>query len=184
MLERMRSVTQHLSAMIEEILAFTSLEEGREIVRPTEFLAADLVRAAAAVVEPLARQKKLGSRSACPADADPHDERHRQGRGRSSSTCRQRGEVHRRGEVSVRARATRRTTSVHRCATRASGSRAATCDACSSRSRRSTPGSRAVTAAPGSVSTSRARLASCSAGASRSRSEPGKGSTFTVVLRR
>ena len=38
----MRSVTMHLSAMIEEILAFTSLEEGREIVRPTEFLAEDL----------------------------------------------------------------------------------------------------------------------------------------------
>ena len=45
--------------MIEEVLAFSSLEEGREVVRPTEFLAADLVRAAAAVVEPLARQKRL-----------------------------------------------------------------------------------------------------------------------------
>ena len=58
-LERMRSVTMHLSAMIEEILAFTSLEEGREVVRPTEFLVADLVRAAVAVVQPLADQKKL-----------------------------------------------------------------------------------------------------------------------------
>jgi signal transduction histidine kinase len=58
-LERMRSVTTHLSAMIEEILAFTSLEEGRETVRPTEFLAEDLVRAALAVVEPLAEQKAL-----------------------------------------------------------------------------------------------------------------------------
>jgi signal transduction histidine kinase len=58
-LERMRSVTMHLSAMIEEILAFTSLEEGREFVRPTEFLVADLVRAAVAVVQPLADQKKL-----------------------------------------------------------------------------------------------------------------------------
>jgi len=58
-LERMRSVTMHLSAMIEEILAFTNLEEGREVVRPTEFLAADLVRAAIAVVQPLADQKKL-----------------------------------------------------------------------------------------------------------------------------
>ena len=57
--ERMRSVTMHLSAMIEEILAFTSLEEGREIVRPSEFLAEDLVRAAAAVIDPLARQKGL-----------------------------------------------------------------------------------------------------------------------------
>jgi len=57
--ERMRSVTTHLSAMIEEILAFTSLEEGREMLRPSEFLAEDLVRAAAAVIEPLAIQKGL-----------------------------------------------------------------------------------------------------------------------------
>jgi signal transduction histidine kinase len=57
--ERMRSVTTHLSAMIEEILAFTSLEEGREMVRPSEFLAEDLVRAAAAVIEPLASQKGI-----------------------------------------------------------------------------------------------------------------------------
>jgi signal transduction histidine kinase len=58
-LERMRSVTMHLSAMIEEILAFTSLEEGRELVRPSEFLAEDLVRSAAALVEPLAEQRGI-----------------------------------------------------------------------------------------------------------------------------
>ena len=58
-LERVRSVTTHLSSMIEEILSFTSLEEGKEIVRPTEFLVADLVRAAVAVVQPLADQRKL-----------------------------------------------------------------------------------------------------------------------------
>jgi signal transduction histidine kinase len=58
-LERMRSVTQHLAAVIEEVLAFSALDDGRETVRPTDFLAADLVRAAAAVVEPLARQKNL-----------------------------------------------------------------------------------------------------------------------------
>jgi signal transduction histidine kinase len=58
-LERMRSVTTHLSAMIEEILAFTSLEEGREIVRPTEFLAEDLVRSALAMIEPMAEQRGL-----------------------------------------------------------------------------------------------------------------------------
>lgn len=58
-LERMRAVTQHLASVIEEVLAFSSLEEGRETVRPTDFLAADLVRATAAVVEPLARQKHL-----------------------------------------------------------------------------------------------------------------------------
>jgi signal transduction histidine kinase len=58
-LERMRSVTMHLSAMIEEILSFTNLEEGRELVRPSEFLVADLVRASIAAVQPLADQKKL-----------------------------------------------------------------------------------------------------------------------------
>ncbi len=58
-LERVRSVTTHLSSMIEEILSFTSIEEGKEIVRPTEFLVADLVRASVAVVQPLADQRKL-----------------------------------------------------------------------------------------------------------------------------
>ena len=58
-LERMRSVTQHLASVIEEVLAFSSLDEGRETVRPTDFLAADLVRATAAVIEPLAKQKHL-----------------------------------------------------------------------------------------------------------------------------
>jgi signal transduction histidine kinase len=58
-LERMRSVTTHLSAMIEEILAFTSLEEGREMVRPSEVLAEDLVRSALALVEPMAEQRDI-----------------------------------------------------------------------------------------------------------------------------
>jgi signal transduction histidine kinase len=65
-LERMRSVTQHLASMIEEVLAFSSLDEGREVVRPTDFLAADLARATAAVIEPLARQKRLAFRIAVP----------------------------------------------------------------------------------------------------------------------
>lgn len=59
-LERMRSVTQHLASVIEEVLAFSSLDEGRETIRPTDFLAADLVHSAAAVIEPKARQKHLG----------------------------------------------------------------------------------------------------------------------------
>jgi signal transduction histidine kinase len=58
-LERMRSVTNHLTVMIEEVLAFSSIEAGHEVVRSTDFLAADLVRAAAAIVDPLARQKRL-----------------------------------------------------------------------------------------------------------------------------
>jgi signal transduction histidine kinase len=64
--ERMRSVTQHLASVIEELLAFSSLDEGRETIRPTDFLAADLVRAAAAVIEPLAKQKHLGFTCALP----------------------------------------------------------------------------------------------------------------------
>jgi signal transduction histidine kinase len=67
-LERMRSVTHHLTVMIEEVLAFSSIEAGREVVRPTEFLAEDLVRAAAAIVEPLARQKRLVLGCDLPAD--------------------------------------------------------------------------------------------------------------------
>jgi signal transduction histidine kinase len=45
--------------MIEEVLAYTSLEAGRETVRPTDFLAGDLVVATAAVVEPAARRKQV-----------------------------------------------------------------------------------------------------------------------------
>jgi signal transduction histidine kinase len=59
MIERMRSVTHDLSAMIEEILTYSSLEAGREIVRRSTVPAGDLVRAAAAVVEPAASQKGL-----------------------------------------------------------------------------------------------------------------------------
>jgi signal transduction histidine kinase len=58
-LDRMRSVTQHLASVIEELLAFSNLDEGRETIRPTDFLAADLLRATAALIEPLARQKRL-----------------------------------------------------------------------------------------------------------------------------
>ena len=58
-LERMHHVTQHLTAVIEDVLAYTNLETGGEIVRATDFLAADLVAAAAAVVQPLAEQKRL-----------------------------------------------------------------------------------------------------------------------------
>jgi signal transduction histidine kinase len=58
-LERMHYVTQHLTAMIEEVLAYTNLETGGEVVRPTDFLAADLLSAAAAIVQPAADQKQL-----------------------------------------------------------------------------------------------------------------------------
>jgi signal transduction histidine kinase len=65
-LERMRSVTAHLAAVIEEVLAFSSLDEGREVVRLTDFLAADLVRSTAMAIEPLARQKHLEFRCTVP----------------------------------------------------------------------------------------------------------------------
>jgi signal transduction histidine kinase len=58
-LERMRSVTQHLTAMIEDVLAYSSLEMGHEVIRPTEFLLVDLVNAVAAVADPLAKQKGI-----------------------------------------------------------------------------------------------------------------------------
>jgi signal transduction histidine kinase len=58
-LERMHYVTEHLAAVIEEVLAYTNLETGGETVRPTDFLAADLLSAAAAVVQPLADQKRI-----------------------------------------------------------------------------------------------------------------------------
>ena len=57
--DRMHFVTQHLAAMIEEVLTYTNLETGGDVVRATDFLAADLLPAAAAVVQPLADQKRL-----------------------------------------------------------------------------------------------------------------------------
>ena len=58
-LERMQYVTQHLTAAIEEVLAYANIESGGDTVRPTDFLAADLLTAAGAVVQPLADQKRL-----------------------------------------------------------------------------------------------------------------------------
>jgi signal transduction histidine kinase len=65
-IERMCSVTQHLSMMIEEVLAYTSLEAGHETVRASEFLAADLARSVASASEPLATQKGLRVRWSAP----------------------------------------------------------------------------------------------------------------------
>ncbi|MGH7667972.1 MAG: sensor histidine kinase, partial [Gemmatimonadaceae bacterium] len=56
---RMRVVTKQLASMIEEVLAYTSVEAGRAIVRPTDFLAGDLVVATAAAVEAAARRKRI-----------------------------------------------------------------------------------------------------------------------------
>ena len=58
-MQRMHVVTQHLAAMIEDVLSYTNLETGGEKVRPTDFLAGDLVAAVAAVVQPIAEEKSL-----------------------------------------------------------------------------------------------------------------------------
>ena len=67
--ERMHHVTQHLTAVIEDVLAYTNLEAGGEVLRPTDFLAADLLTAAAAIVQPMAEQKRLALVTA--SDARP-----------------------------------------------------------------------------------------------------------------
>lgn len=69
MVERMRSVTQELTAMVDELLTFSSLESGRELLRVGEVAAGDLLQAAVAVVEPAARQKGLSIQVSVPADA-------------------------------------------------------------------------------------------------------------------
>jgi len=68
-IERMRSVTHHLTMMIDEILTFSGIEAGREKVRPATVAADELVRAAVAVVEPLARQKEIAFEATVPSPA-------------------------------------------------------------------------------------------------------------------
>ncbi len=57
--ERMRGVTHQLTGMIEEILTFSSLEAGRELVRCVPVDVAEVVQSVVTVVEPLAQQKGL-----------------------------------------------------------------------------------------------------------------------------
>jgi len=68
-MQRMHTVTQHLASMIEDVLSYTNLETGGEKVRPTDFLAGDLVAAVAAVVQPIADEK--GITLAVENDASP-----------------------------------------------------------------------------------------------------------------
>jgi PAS domain S-box-containing protein len=58
--ERMRSVTHHLSALIDELLTYSSLEAGREHARLGTASPAEIVDEAVVVVEPLARAKGIG----------------------------------------------------------------------------------------------------------------------------
>ena len=59
LVERMRSVTDHLSAIIDQLLSFSSIEGGREIVRPSTIAVGDLLAAIAIAIDPLARRKGL-----------------------------------------------------------------------------------------------------------------------------
>ena len=68
--ERMRAVTHELTSMIDEILVYSSIEAGREIVRRAPASAVALAEAAAAAMEALARQKGLR----CGITVPQHDE--------------------------------------------------------------------------------------------------------------
>jgi signal transduction histidine kinase len=71
LVERMRAVTHQLTSMIEEILTFSALEAGREVVRPVAVDVAEVVLGVRAVVEPLAEQKGLAFAVALPPAAPP-----------------------------------------------------------------------------------------------------------------
>ena len=57
--ERMRSVTHQLTTMIDDLLGFTALDAGRERVCPRPVCAADVIRSAAPVLQPLAERRRL-----------------------------------------------------------------------------------------------------------------------------
>ena len=70
-MERMRAVTHQLTAMIEEILTFSALEAGRELVRPVATDIDEVLQAVVAVVEPLAAQKALTFAAVIPPERPP-----------------------------------------------------------------------------------------------------------------
>lgn len=59
MVDRMRSVTHQLAVMVDELLTFSALESGRETVRLSDFSIIEIMDAVIAIVEPLSRQKGL-----------------------------------------------------------------------------------------------------------------------------
>ncbi len=59
LVERMRSVTDHLSAIIDQLLSFSAIEGGREVVRPGTIAVGDMLAAIAIAIDPLARRKGL-----------------------------------------------------------------------------------------------------------------------------
>ena len=58
-IERMRSVTQQLAMMIDDLLGFTALDAGRERVNPRPVCSADLITSASVVLQPLAERRRL-----------------------------------------------------------------------------------------------------------------------------
>ncbi len=66
-IERMRTSTDLLTLLIDEVLTVARLEAGRELVRPADTSVREVVSAAVAVLEPLALDKGLALRVAEPA---------------------------------------------------------------------------------------------------------------------
>jgi signal transduction histidine kinase len=59
LVERMRSVTDQLAAIIDQLLSFSSIEGGREVVRPGTIAVGDMLAATAIAIDPIARRKGL-----------------------------------------------------------------------------------------------------------------------------
>ncbi|HEX6048741.1 MAG TPA: ATP-binding protein [Gemmatimonadaceae bacterium] len=59
MVDRMRSVTHQLAVMVDELLTFSALEAGRESVRLQDVSIVEILDAVVTVVEPLARHREL-----------------------------------------------------------------------------------------------------------------------------
>ena len=59
-LDRIKECARHLEGIIDEILAFSRMEAGTETVRARRVDLRDVVRQAATLLRPLARQKELG----------------------------------------------------------------------------------------------------------------------------
>lgn len=58
-LRRIKSISEHVLMLVDEILSFTRLQAGREPIEFDEVVADDIVRAAAAIVEPAIRAKAI-----------------------------------------------------------------------------------------------------------------------------
>jgi PAS domain S-box-containing protein len=70
-LDRMRWSTQLLTAIVEEILIYSKLEAKEVVARPVETTAQEVIAAVAAVLEPLASARGLAFRAAAPDEPLP-----------------------------------------------------------------------------------------------------------------